>query len=86
MELNIISTSDKEFAYGVFSGRVEKKEIYIQRLSGSSVLLWIKNLQENDAGDLLCETLHRGGVYYGDYDDETKLNGKIFIYFEGLGD
>uniref|UniRef100_A0A8C1BQK2 Ig-like domain-containing protein n=1 Tax=Cyprinus carpio carpio TaxID=630221 RepID=A0A8C1BQK2_CYPCA len=74
MELNIISTSDKEFAYGVFSGRVEKKEIYIQRLSGSSVLLWIKNLQENDAGDLLCETLHRGGVYYGDYDDETKLN------------
>uniref|UniRef100_A0A8C2I0Y6 Ig-like domain-containing protein n=1 Tax=Cyprinus carpio TaxID=7962 RepID=A0A8C2I0Y6_CYPCA len=74
MELNIISTSDKEFAYGVFSGRVEKKEIYIQRLSGSSVLLWIKNLQENDAGDLLCVTLHTGGAYYGDYDDEAKLN------------
>uniref|UniRef100_A0A8C1IQG2 Ig-like domain-containing protein n=1 Tax=Cyprinus carpio TaxID=7962 RepID=A0A8C1IQG2_CYPCA len=72
--LNIISTSDPDFAYRMFSGRISNKEIYIQRLSGSSVLLWIKNLQENDAGDLLCETLHRGGVYYGDYDDETKLN------------
>lgn len=86
MELNIISTSDPEFAYGVFSSRTRNKEIYIQRLSGSSVLLWINNLQENDAGDLLCVTLHTGGAYYGDYDDETKLNGKIFIYFEGLGD
>uniref|UniRef100_A0A9J8CM28 Ig-like domain-containing protein n=1 Tax=Cyprinus carpio carpio TaxID=630221 RepID=A0A9J8CM28_CYPCA len=74
MELNIISTSDPEFAYGVFSGRTRNKEIYIQRLSGSSVLLWINNLQENDAGDLLCVTLHTGGVYYGDYDDEAKLN------------
>uniref|UniRef100_A0A8C1KQR1 Ig-like domain-containing protein n=1 Tax=Cyprinus carpio TaxID=7962 RepID=A0A8C1KQR1_CYPCA len=74
MELNIISTSDPEFAYGVFSGRTRNKEIYIQRLSGSSVLLWIKNLQENDAGDLLCVTLHTGGAYYGDYDDEKKLN------------
>ncbi|XP_042586589.1 immunoglobulin superfamily member 2-like isoform X2 [Cyprinus carpio] len=72
--LNIISTSDPDFAYRMFSGRISNKEIYIQRLSGSSVLLWIKNLQENDAGDLLCETLHTGGVYYGDYDDEAKLN------------
>uniref|UniRef100_A0A8C2JNS4 Ig-like domain-containing protein n=1 Tax=Cyprinus carpio TaxID=7962 RepID=A0A8C2JNS4_CYPCA len=77
MELNIISTSDPEFAYGVFSGRTRNKEIYIQRLSGSSVLLWIKNLQENDAGDLLCVTLHTGGAYYGDYDDETVLSTVI---------
>ncbi len=84
--INMISTSDQDFAYGMFSGRVRNKEIEIQRLSGSSVLLRIKNLLENDAGDLLCETLHTGGEYYGDYDDETKLNGKIFIYFEGFGD
>ncbi len=84
--INMISTSDPGFAYGMFSGRVRNKEIEIQRLSGSSVLLRIKQLLENDAGDLLCETLHTGGAYYGDYADETKLNGKIFIYFEGFGD
>uniref|UniRef100_A0A672T9Y9 Ig-like domain-containing protein n=1 Tax=Sinocyclocheilus grahami TaxID=75366 RepID=A0A672T9Y9_SINGR len=84
VELNMISTSDPEFAYGMFSGRIRNKEMYIQRLSGSSVLLTINNLLENDAGDLLCETLHTGGAYYGDYAAETKLNGKIFIYFEGL--
>ncbi|XP_016396653.1 immunoglobulin superfamily member 2-like [Sinocyclocheilus rhinocerous] len=74
VELNMISTSDPDFAYGMFSGRIRNKEMYIQRLSGSSVLLTIKNLLENDAGDLLCETLHTGGAYYGDYAAETKLN------------
>ncbi|XP_016318390.1 immunoglobulin superfamily member 2-like [Sinocyclocheilus anshuiensis] len=74
VELNMISTSDPDFAYGMFFGRIRNKEIYIQRLSGSSVLLTIKNLLENDAGDLLCETLHTGGAYYGDYAAETKLN------------
>ncbi|XP_016086570.1 immunoglobulin superfamily member 3-like [Sinocyclocheilus grahami] len=74
VELNMISTSDPEFAYGMFSGRIRNKEMYIQRLSGSSVLLTINNLLENDAGDLLCETLHTGGAYYGDYAAETKLN------------
>uniref|UniRef100_A0A671R4W6 Immunoglobulin superfamily member 3-like n=1 Tax=Sinocyclocheilus anshuiensis TaxID=1608454 RepID=A0A671R4W6_9TELE len=74
VELNMISTSDPDFAYGMFSDRIRNKEIYIQRLSGSSVLLTIKNLLENDAGDLLCETLHTGGAYYGDYAAETKLN------------
>ncbi|XP_026128378.1 immunoglobulin superfamily member 3-like [Carassius auratus] len=74
MELNMISTSDPNFAYGMFSDRIRKKEIYIERLSGSSVILWIKALQENDAGDLLCATLHTGGEYFGDYGAESKLN------------
>ncbi|XP_052422278.1 immunoglobulin superfamily member 2 isoform X2 [Carassius gibelio] len=74
MEINIISTSKEDFSYGMFSGRIRNKEIYVVRLSGSSVVLWIKDLQESDAGDLLCATLHTGGAYYGDYDDEAKLN------------
>ncbi|XP_052420991.1 immunoglobulin superfamily member 2-like [Carassius gibelio] len=74
MELNIISTKDPNFAYGMFSGRIRKKEIYVERLSGSSVVLWIKDFQESDAGDLLCATKHTGGAYFGDYDDEAKLN------------
>ncbi|KAL0153890.1 hypothetical protein M9458_050811, partial [Cirrhinus mrigala] len=55
MDVNMISTSDPEFAYGMFSSRIE-------------------NLLEKDAGDLVCETLHTGGAYYGDYAAETKLN------------
>ncbi|KAL0153893.1 hypothetical protein M9458_050814, partial [Cirrhinus mrigala] len=74
MDVNMISTSDPGFAYGMFSSRVRNDEIYIKRLSGSSVLLEIKNLLEEDAGDLVCETLHTGGAYYGDYAAETKLN------------
>ncbi|KAL0153873.1 hypothetical protein M9458_050794 [Cirrhinus mrigala] len=74
MDVNMISTSDPEFAYGMFSSRVRNKEIDIKRLSGSSVLLKIDNLLEKDAGDLVCETLHTGGAYYGIYAAETKLN------------
>ncbi len=51
--INMISTSDPDFAYGMFSGRVRNKEIEIQRLSGSSVLLRIKHLLDNDAG-VIC--------------------------------
>ncbi|XP_073701900.1 immunoglobulin superfamily, member 3-like [Garra rufa] len=74
MPVNMISTSDPEFPYGMFSGRVRKNEIEIQRLSGSSVLLMIKHLLETDAGDLSCETLHTGGAYIGNYAAEAKLN------------
>ncbi|KAI2647550.1 Immunoglobulin superfamily member 3 [Labeo rohita] len=74
MDVNMISTSDPEFAYGMFSSRVRNKEINTERLSGSSVLLKIDNLLEEDAGDLFCETLHTGGAYLGDYAAVTKLN------------
>ncbi|KAL1268779.1 hypothetical protein QQF64_034142 [Cirrhinus molitorella] len=74
MDVNMISTKDPDFPYGMFSGRIRNKEIEIQRLSGSSVLLKIADLLENDAGDLVCETLHTGGAYHGDYAAETKLN------------
>ncbi|KAI2647555.1 Immunoglobulin superfamily member 2 [Labeo rohita] len=74
MDVNMISTSDPEFAYGMFSSRVKNKEINTERLSGSSVLLKIDNLLEEDAGDLFCETLHTGGAYLGDYAAVTKLN------------
>ncbi|KTF89406.1 hypothetical protein cypCar_00041221 [Cyprinus carpio] len=43
-------------------------------LSGSSVLLRIKNLLEEDAGDLVCETPNTDGEYFGNYAAETKLN------------
>ncbi|KAF4109307.1 immunoglobulin superfamily, member 3-like [Onychostoma macrolepis] len=74
MDVNMISTSDPVFPYRMFSDRVTQKDIEIQRLSGSSVLLRIKKLLEEDAGDLVCETLHTDGIYLGMYAAETKLN------------
>ncbi|XP_042586535.1 immunoglobulin superfamily member 2-like [Cyprinus carpio] len=74
MDLNMISTIDPNFPYRVFSDRVRIKDIEIQMLSGSSVLLRIKNLLEEDAGDLVCETPNTDGEYFGNYAAETKLN------------
>uniref|UniRef100_A0A673ID80 Ig-like domain-containing protein n=1 Tax=Sinocyclocheilus rhinocerous TaxID=307959 RepID=A0A673ID80_9TELE len=60
---------------------VKKPNVDINMIS-SSVLLWIKHLLEEDAGDLLCETPNTDAVYFGNYTAETKLNGKIFIYLD----
>jgi len=86
MPLNIISTKETDFVYAMFSNRVREKDIEIERLSGSSVLLRIKNLLEGDAGDIFCETPTTDPIYFGSYEAETKLYGKIFLYLECFGD
>uniref|UniRef100_A0A673IA02 Ig-like domain-containing protein n=1 Tax=Sinocyclocheilus rhinocerous TaxID=307959 RepID=A0A673IA02_9TELE len=54
---------------------VKKPNVDINMIStSSSVLLWIKHLLEEDAGDLLCETPNTDAVYFGNYTAETKLN------------
>ncbi|XP_026074232.1 immunoglobulin superfamily member 2-like [Carassius auratus] len=73
-DINMISTSDPHFSYSIFADRVRIKDIEIQMLSGSSVLLRIKNLLEEDAGDFKCETPNTDGSYWGNYAAETKLN------------
>lgn len=75
----MISTERQNFAYALFSSRVSEKDIEIERISGSSVLLRIKNLLEGDAGELFCHTPNTDGEYFGSYEAETTLNGKIFI-------
>lgn len=82
---NIISTRDQDFAYAMYSNRARLKEIEIERLSGSSVLLRINNLLEVDAGDIFCQTPNTDSRYFGSYEAETKLNGKIFLYLECFG-
>ncbi|XP_039521733.1 immunoglobulin superfamily, member 3-like [Pimephales promelas] len=72
-DLNIISTKETDFPYAMFSKRVREKDIEIERLSGSSVLLRIKNLLEGDAGDIFCETPNTDPIYFGSYEAETKL-------------
>ncbi|ROL53428.1 Immunoglobulin superfamily member 3 [Anabarilius grahami] len=74
VEINMISTEKPNFAYAMFSSRVRKKDIEIERLSGSSVLLIIKNLLEGDAGELFCHTPNTDGEYLGSYEAGTTLN------------
>ncbi|KAK7153584.1 hypothetical protein R3I94_007082 [Phoxinus phoxinus] len=74
MLINIISTKEEDFPYAIFSNRVREKDIEIERLSGSSVLLRIKNLLKGDEGDIFCQTPNTDGAYFGSYEAETKLN------------
>ncbi|XP_077096120.1 immunoglobulin superfamily member 2 isoform X2 [Siphateles boraxobius] len=74
VDINIISTKDQDFAYAMYSKRVSEKEIEIERLSGSSVLLRIKTLLGGDAGDIFCQTPNTDGGYLGSYEAQSKLN------------
>ncbi|XP_067300965.1 immunoglobulin superfamily, member 3-like [Pseudorasbora parva] len=74
VDLNMISTTNQKFAYTEFSRRVNEKEIEIERLSGSSVLLRINNLLGEDAGDLFCQTPNTDGEYLGSYEAGSTLN------------
>ncbi|XP_056610571.1 immunoglobulin superfamily member 2 [Triplophysa dalaica] len=71
--IHMISTHDPNFPYAVFLSRVQKKEIEIERLTGSSVLLKINSLEMDDAGVYYCHTPNKDDVYHGTYEAETTL-------------
>ncbi|XP_036400622.1 immunoglobulin superfamily member 3-like [Megalops cyprinoides] len=73
-EVKIISTSDPNIAYARYSRRVREGDINITRISGSSVLLYIKTLREEDTGEYECYTPSTDPTYYGSYSARTKLN------------
>lgn len=72
-EVQIISTKDASFSYAVYAQRVKSKEIYVERLQGSSVLLHIAKLQMRDAGEYECFTPNTDGKYFGSYSAKTNL-------------
>ncbi|XP_018420731.1 PREDICTED: LOW QUALITY PROTEIN: immunoglobulin superfamily member 8 [Nanorana parkeri] len=67
ISISIVSTKDPEFAYAVFSGRVRKGDIFIQRLSGDSTELHIKQLRAEDEGVYECYTPTTDSRYLGSY-------------------
>ncbi|XP_060689576.1 immunoglobulin superfamily member 3 [Hemiscyllium ocellatum] len=73
LKIQIISTNDPVFSYAVFGGRVQKNEIYIERLKGDSVLLHITKLQKSDEGTYECATPSTDDVYWGSYSAVTNL-------------
>uniref|UniRef100_A0A8C1USE3 Immunoglobulin superfamily member 3 n=1 Tax=Cyprinus carpio TaxID=7962 RepID=A0A8C1USE3_CYPCA len=72
-EIRIVSTSQHNYAYALYAQRVNSKEIYIERLSGDSVLLHITKLQATDQGMYECYTPNTDSRYLGSYSARTNL-------------
>ncbi|NP_001153138.1 immunoglobulin superfamily member 3 precursor [Danio rerio] len=72
-EIRIVSTSQHNYAYALYAQRVNSKDIYIERLSGDSVLLHITKLQATDQGMYECYTPNTDSRYLGSYSARTNL-------------
>uniref|UniRef100_W5LBK1 Immunoglobulin superfamily member 3 n=1 Tax=Astyanax mexicanus TaxID=7994 RepID=W5LBK1_ASTMX len=72
-EIRIVSTAQPNYAYAVYSQRVNSREIYVERLSGDSALLHITKLQAKDQGVFECYTPNTDGQYLGTYSARTNL-------------
>ncbi|XP_064165799.1 immunoglobulin superfamily member 3 [Anguilla rostrata] len=72
-EIRIISTSQPNYAYSVYAQRVNRKDIYVERLAGDSALLHISKLEAKDQGQFECYTPNTDGHYLGSYSAKTNL-------------
>nr|XP_015219860.1 PREDICTED: immunoglobulin superfamily member 3-like [Lepisosteus oculatus] len=72
-EIKIVSTNEEKYAYAVYAQRVQNKEIYIERLSGDSVLLHIAKLELKDEGVFECYTPNTDAEYLGIYSAQTNV-------------
>ncbi|XP_059198542.1 immunoglobulin superfamily member 3 [Centropristis striata] len=72
-EIRIVSTAQPNYAYAVYSQRVNNKEIYVERLSGDSAVLHITKVQAKDQGLFECYTPNTDGRYLGSYSARTNL-------------
>lgn len=72
-EIRIVSTAQQNYAYAVYSQRVNNKEIYVERLSRDSALLHITKVQAKDQGLFECYTPNTDGRYLGSYSARTNL-------------
>ncbi|XP_041938719.1 immunoglobulin superfamily member 3-like [Alosa sapidissima] len=73
-EIQIISTEGAGFTYAAFSKRVRGKDIWIERLSGSSVVFHINNALLEDTAEIECHTPNTDGAYFGTYNAKTSLH------------
>lgn len=80
-EIRIVSTSQQNYAYALYSQRVNNKEIYVERLSGDSGLLHITKLRVTDQGMFECYTPNTDSSYLGSYSARTNLTGESGLLF-----
>ncbi|XP_077149699.1 immunoglobulin superfamily member 3-like [Ranitomeya variabilis] len=74
-EVQIVSTKDPGFSYAIYSSRVSRGDISIERLAGDHTVLHIRQLQERDAGEYECHTPNTDPQFYGSY--SAKVNLKV---------
>ncbi|KAG5851557.1 hypothetical protein ANANG_G00052940 [Anguilla anguilla] len=72
-EIRIVSTSQPNYAYSMYAQRVNRKEIYVERLGGDSALLHVTKLEAKDMGQFECYTPNTDGPYLGSYSAKTEL-------------
>ncbi|XP_072300645.1 immunoglobulin superfamily member 3 isoform X2 [Eucyclogobius newberryi] len=72
-EIRIVSTAQQNYAYAVYSQRVNNKEIYVERLTLDSAVLHITKVQAKDQGLFECYTPNTDGRYLGSYSARTNL-------------
>ncbi|XP_070694500.1 immunoglobulin superfamily member 3 [Pempheris klunzingeri] len=72
-EIRIVSTAQPNYAYAVYTQRVNSKEINVERLSRDSAVLHITKVQANDQGLFECYTPNTDGRYLGSYSARTNL-------------
>ncbi|XP_053164887.1 immunoglobulin superfamily member 2 [Hemicordylus capensis] len=73
-EIQIISTNDNSFSFIRYTQPVKSGRIYIERIQGDSVLLHIKELQDQDAGEYECSTPSTDSQYLGTYSAKMDLS------------
>nr|ACO13832.1 Immunoglobulin superfamily member 2 precursor [Esox lucius] len=78
LEIQIISTIDKDFSMGGYGRRVRAGEISVERLSVTSVLFKVMSLGEGDEGEYECHTPNSETIYLGTYHARTTVNGNVF--------
>ncbi|XP_068945378.1 immunoglobulin superfamily member 2 [Petaurus breviceps papuanus] len=72
-EVQIISSNDPTFTYAFYTPRVQRGDIYVERIQGNSVLLHISKLQTQDVGEYECHTPNTDEKYFGSYSDKVNL-------------
>ncbi|XP_029434838.1 immunoglobulin superfamily member 2 isoform X2 [Rhinatrema bivittatum] len=72
-EIQIVSTLRHDFTYALYGARVQRGDIYIERLKGDSALLHITDLLDEDAGDYECHTPSTEERLFGSYSAKMTL-------------
>ncbi|KAG9271377.1 immunoglobulin superfamily member 3-like [Astyanax mexicanus] len=73
IEIGIISTCEKDYAYAVYSKRVRERSITIERRSKTSVIFHILSLEAEDAGTYECYTPNSYATYDGTYSAQITM-------------
>ncbi|XP_041067513.1 prostaglandin F2 receptor negative regulator-like isoform X1 [Carcharodon carcharias] len=71
--LNIVSTLEPDFSAAEYKDKIQKRDIWVERLGDSSVELRFKSVQFEDEGEYQCQTPSTDENSFGTYKDSVNL-------------